>query len=237
MCVYINSKQETITPWTCLATSSKRAISMTVSILSLVFLSVLVRCIECSSNSVATTQTLLGEKGSELQSSMLQSSGSYADQPLVCSEKLEESCPPGLFCKHGHCECAKEYPHNFITCNGTRSFLTSYFCVTYDEGKHLVGMGSCHQYYIYENNKSHVFLPESIIYHPLPRYPEELNNATCNLMRRTGILCGRCLSDHYPLAYSFNMTCIPCPHARWNWFRYIRQLISHSHSSTSFWSC
>ena len=191
---------------------------MSVLILSTIFLSVLVRCIECSSNSVATTQTLLGEKGSELQSSMLQSSGSYADQPLVCSEKLEESCPPGLFCKHGHCQCAKEYPHNFITCNGTRSFLASYFCVTYDEDKHLVGMGSCHRYY--KNNKSRVFLPESI-YQPLPRYPEELNNASCNLMRRTGILCGRCLPDHYPLAYSYNITCIPCPHARWNWFRYI----------------
>ena len=38
---------------------------------------------------------------------------------------------------------------------------------------------------------------------------------------RTGVLCGRCLPDHYPLAYSFNMNCIPCPHARWNWFRYI----------------
>ena len=43
----------------------------------------------------------------------------------------------------------------------------------------------------------------------------------CKSSNRTGTLCGRCLPDHYPLAYSFNMTCIPCPHARWNWFKYI----------------
>ena len=187
---------------------------MAVSILSLIVLSVLVGCIGCSSNSSMLT---LSEEGSELQSSMLQSSGPFVGKQLECS--LAERCPPGLFCKHGHCECARVYPHNFITCNGTRSFLTSSFCVTYDEDKSLVGIGSCRQYY--EWNESSSLLPVEVMYHPLPRYPEDLNNFTCNLMRRTGILCGKCLPNHYPLAYSFNLTCIPCPHARWNWFKYI----------------
>ena len=38
---------------------------------------------------------------------------------------------------------------------------------------------------------------------------------------RTGTLCGKCLPDQYPLAYSYDTSCIPCPHARWNWLRYI----------------
>ena len=44
---------------------------------------------------------------------------------------------------------------------------------------------------------------------------------TCLSFNRAGALCGRCLHEHYPLAYSFNLTCIKCPHVGWNWGRYI----------------
>ena len=44
---------------------------------------------------------------------------------------------------------------------------------------------------------------------------------SCQQLNRTGALCGRCLPDHYPLAYSYDIICIPCPHARWNWIKYI----------------
>ena len=50
--------------------------------------------------------------------------------------------------------------------------------------------------------------------------PGRLND-DCTDMNKMGALCGECLPDHYPLAYSFNMTCVPCPHARWNWLWYI----------------
>lgn len=43
----------------------------------------------------------------------------------------------------------------------------------------------------------------------------------CRYMNRTGTLCGRCLPDYYPLAYSFNFSCIRCPHAHRNWLKYI----------------
>ena len=49
----------------------------------------------------------------------------------------------------------------------------------------------------------------------------QLDYVMCGYYNKTGTLCGQCLPDHYPLAYSFNMTCIPCPHVHWNWFRYI----------------
>ena len=197
---------------------------MSVSIVSVVALSVMVGAnVGCSSNSSLLT---LSEEGSGLKSLVLQSSGSYEEKPLTCREKFAESCPPGLFCEHdGYCKCTQEYPHNniiIITCNGTRSFLINLdFCATYNEDKSLVAIGSCHQYY--ERNRSNSFLAADSVYNPLPRYPEELNNMTCNLMRRTGISCGscRCLPHHYPLAYSYNLTCIPCLHAHWNWFRYI----------------
>ena len=59
------------------------------------------------------------------------------------------------------------------------------------------------------------------LYHVLPRNASQLDDIMCKHLNRTGTLCGRCLPDHYPMAYSFNLTCILCPHAHWNWFRYI----------------
>ena len=44
---------------------------------------------------------------------------------------------------------------------------------------------------------------------------------TCSSFNRAGALCGQCLPEHYPLAYSINLTCIKCPHVGWNWGRYI----------------
>ncbi len=43
----------------------------------------------------------------------------------------------------------------------------------------------------------------------------------CDQWNRAGALCGRCLPNHYALAYSFNLTCIRCPQAGRNWVRYI----------------
>ena len=59
------------------------------------------------------------------------------------------------------------------------------------------------------------------VYYNLPRNISTLSILLCQPLKRTGALCGRCLPDHYLLAYSFNMTCIPCPHVHWNWARYI----------------
>ena len=134
------------------------------------------------------------------------------NRSVACSETHGDSCPPGLFCKEGHCECGV-YPHNIITCNGTISSLLDYYCATVENNITLVGRCP------YTKPGSHC--EDYTLYHHLPITRYSLNNQTCQPLHRNGVLCGRCLPDHYPLAYSFNMTCIPCPHARWNWFRYI----------------
>ena len=59
------------------------------------------------------------------------------------------------------------------------------------------------------------------IYHPLPSNISSLDNTLCRSFNRAGRLCGRCLPNHYPLAYSFNLTCITCQNIKWNWVRYI----------------
>ena len=137
-------------------------------------------------------------------------------RPLSSSE---DSCPPGLFCKESHCECGKVYPKNLIHCNGTRSFVLKYACVTFNEDTQLTSIGVCNRGM--NRTKSRGNLVSDTTYHLLPGNVSQLDDKMCRPVNRTGKLCGRCLPDHYPLVYSYNMNCILCPHARWNWLRYI----------------
>ena len=142
-------------------------------------------------------------------------------QPLakLCSANSADACPraSSWFCKEGQCECGK-YPQNIIRCNGTRSFVLRQYCATFDDSLNITLAGHCN----FIGNKATRYQelqPE--LFHLLPLSIRQLNDRMCKYYNRTGVLCGRCLPDHYPLAYSFNMTCIPCPRAHWNWFRYI----------------
>ena len=138
----------------------------------------------------------------------------HCNKSLTCSEDHEDSCPPGLFCEGGQCECGV-YPNYIVSCNGTASSILQCNCATFNEEKKVVLAGACFYGCKGQSNKN------SNVYHPLPRTGKALNDVMCKSFNRTETLCGRCLPDHYPLAYSFNMTCILCPHANRNWWRYV----------------
>ena len=131
---------------------------------------------------------------------------SHCNVSLMCSES--DICPPGLFCEEGACQCADLYPLNIISCNGTVSSLLDCHCATWDRDRNVTLTGAC----VYNCYK---------VYIPLPQEIDKLNDKMCQPWNRTGALCGRCLPDHFPLAYSFNLTCILCPHSGWNWLRYM----------------
>ena len=124
-------------------------------------------------------------------------------------------CPPGLFCNNRTCKCAHyHYPYDSIKCDeekGTSALLDCY-CATFDDSKNVTRVGAC--IYYCNNNMS----GDDNVYNSLTR-----NNSIiiCSSFNRAGALCGRCLPEHYPLAYSFNLTCIKCSHVGWNWGRYI----------------
>ena len=133
---------------------------------------------------------------------------SHCNVSLMCSES--DICPPGLFCEEGTCQCADHYPLNIISCNGTASSLLDCHCATWDRDRNVTLTGAC----VYGCLEGYIPLPQDI---------DKLNDKMCKQWNRTGALCGRCLPDHYPLAYSFNLTCILCPHVSWNWFRYMME--------------
>ena len=132
---------------------------------------------------------------------------SHCNLSLMCSES--DICPPGLFCEEGACQCADLYPFDIISCNGTASSLLDCNCATWDRDRNVTLTGAC------------VYSCFEVYYVPLPQEIDKLNDKMCKQWNRTGALCGRCLPDHYPLAYSFNLTCVLCPHVGWNWFRYM----------------
>ena len=81
-------------------------------------------------------------------------------------------------------------------CHGTHSFKLKYYCATFNEDKNLTEIGYCLPV---QSNASE---SGDLLYSELPDDVHELTKETCDSMNRTGTLCGRCLPDHYPLAYS-----------------------------------
>ena len=147
------------------------------------------------------------------------------DEPLdarknsswLCSSENDDTCPPGLFCENGECECGV-YPHHFISCNGTISKVLRSYCVNFDLAKNLTLVGQCLHNTIDNHDEEDGLQP---LYRQLPTDIHQLSSIMCGSLNREGVFCGKCQAGHYPLAYSFNMTCIPCPQTRRNWVRYI----------------
>ena len=142
---------------------------------------------------------LLGASGDNSHSpltpslSNMEQSTQYFDtccnRSVACSETPGDSCPPGLFCKKGHCKCGR-YPHNIITCNGTSSSLLDYYCATVDEDSNITLVGRCPYTIPGRHHEDHT------LYHHLPITRYSLNNQICLPLNRTGALCGRCLLAH-----------------------------------------
>ena len=130
--------------------------------------------------------------------------------PDQCDE--DKLCPPGLFCKESSCVCAKNYPRDLVKCNGTNLLALGCVCVTFEKKTNSTFVGGC----AYSCGVPH----KNTLYIPLPRDPDQVNQL-CEQKGRTGTLCGECLPDHYPLAYSFDLACVKCHSIRWNWFRYV----------------
>ena len=134
-----------------------------------------------------------------------------ATGPKGCTNDYEIPCPVGFFYKSNCCRCG-DYPSDIIKCGDNNLRALDCFCVTFNNFTRIVSVGACiFNCGIQRKNE---------LYYTIEKEAEKVN-MFCTLRGRTGTLCGECLPNHYPLAYSFNMSCITCPHARWNWGRYI----------------
>ena len=132
----------------------------------------------------------------------------------------ESICPTWFTCNlDDRCEC-KNSDNDGIMCNNEKLFsaLSVCYCVTYDEESGSTYTGPC--FYHCENFNTEG--GEHGVYDLLPQNPEKLiNDSACTHFHRRGLLCGDCEEGHSPLVLSYNLSCVQCPDAQRNWWKFI----------------
>ena len=136
------------------------------------------------------------------------------DELDTCARN-ETWCAPWFYCQSKGCIPGPPLPMGVLGPDN-RAVLDCY-CVTYDEIEDTVEIGKC-IFNCRNNNKTNLY---DEIYSVLPSNVLELNRRFCDRFNRQGTLCGQCKDDHFPLAYSFDLTCVKCPHSKTNWIKYI----------------
>ena len=124
------------------------------------------------------------------------------------------SCGPVFHCQSGRCQPGPPLPSGVLSFDN-KSVLDCY-CVTYNKLEDSVEIGKC----IFNCMKADSLFRDGI-YSKLPSNVSDLNKMFCDRFNRQGTLCGQCKDNHFPLAYSFNLTCVKCPHSKTNWIKYV----------------
>ena len=123
-------------------------------------------------------------------------------------------CPTWFVCSaQNNCQC--EDGHGLILCDNKRmlSALPTCHCITMDSDSGDIFAGYCAYTCGYKNT---FHLP----YLLLPKKLNATNFPICAPLHRTGILCGECEKDRTSPVLSYNLTCIKCPNASRNWWKF-----------------
>ncbi len=116
-------------------------------------------------------------------------------------------CLPWAFCAaDGNCSCKTDFK-NSVICGMGKTLVETCSCLTYSEADSEYNLGAC----LYSCTIS-----TSIFYYEIASDRRQLTNETCSPWGRSGTLCGDCLPGHSLPAYSYQMSCIQCPHSRSN---------------------
>ena len=120
------------------------------------------------------------------------------------------SCAPWFQCQEGKCRQGPPLPLDVFSSDNKLVWVCN--CVTYT--KNTVEVGRCIFNCLAINNRG-------IPFKELPRNVSKLNAMFCDRFNRQGTLCGQCKDDYFPLAYSFDLTCVKCPHSKTNRIKYV----------------
>ena len=128
------------------------------------------------------------------------------------------ACPVWFHCNASN-QCVCGHSHDFIKCNQRlqQVKVVDCYCVTYDESKKRIVAGACFT----QCATPHPHDLIDVVYHEIEANVSKLNNKVCKETNRDGPLCGKCKDDFYPLAYSYNHTCIECPGRYGKWWVFI----------------
>lgn len=110
------------------------------------------------------------------------------------------------FSQSGHCECNITELDGLLRCSESKLSVLDCYCVTYDNATCQFMVGTCILNCVGVKKK------RNKLYHPEFNGVDRINERMCEKnFNREGPLCGKCQRGFYPLAYSFNRSCVRCP--------------------------
>ena len=123
-------------------------------------------------------------------------------------KNVSKPCPPWYVLGNDSstCKCDVKKFKGILMCDKVEVKVLDCYCATYDKSSSGMVVGSC--FYNCES-KSQFF--HDALYH-------KTDVCMCEkTYNRSGLLCGKCKAEMFPLMYSFNMTCIQCDSDAMNW--------------------
>ena len=122
-------------------------------------------------------------------------------------------CPPGYkWTNDGICECIASSPHKVLgifACNHTlgRAYMRVGFWAGCSTNGQLVTSACPLRFCMYNHTTNSLFL--------LPSRCSELEKSICGPAKRTGLLCGECMSEYSVFYHSDRFKCDKCSHSDW----------------------
>ena len=124
---------------------------------------------------------------------------------------------PWTYCNNGTCQCG-DIPQDVMQCHiDTNSTILNGYCITYDEAELINEEGIC----IYSSRTGTGSTVAERLNIMLSRNVTMLTETLCGPFNRTGTLCGKCKDGYYPLAYSYDMSCVECQDGKSNWWKFM----------------
>ena len=133
------------------------------------------------------------------------------------SSRRTSCTAPWTYNENGTCKCG-EVPNDILQCNVKKdSKLLSCNCLTFNEKESITELGNC----MYSCSSHHKGI-KNTAYTAIPPDVRELNEYMCGRKyNRDGTLCGRCRDGFYPLANSYNISCVRCLNRKHNWWKFV----------------
>ncbi len=119
------------------------------------------------------------------------------------------------YCVNGSAVCNR-IPKDGLVCRYGHVYIRDCYCATYNNQTNTIDVGKC----VYNCERKKVDTVDDG-YSRLPQNISELNSVTCGDLHRDKTLCGRCEDTYYPMAFSYNMSCVKCEQTHWNWLKLV----------------
>ena len=125
-----------------------------------------------------------------------------------------EECPLWTIPSNDTCVCADPVDQT-VRCDPLTKALSvrRFYCMTADSNLNPL-VGAC---FYNESLNLHIHYYNNIY----ANSTAEINEVTCGIYKRKGLMCGQCIKDYGIPVYSYRVDCVKCVDYKYNWLKYI----------------